>query len=328
MTTVSNIKEIIHDIPADAMKLFEHLKILDYVPKNVPKSLSFELHNTSTEVANAFRRCINSELDILIMYFEDQDLSCTDPFIIPREIQKAINLIPIKQISDATFSINVVNQTNDIIYVMSSDIKENGNSTEDKFGHTFVIADLNPGHEFKINPIKVKSGAGFKDGAAFSYPERVGYECLDIEGKDDSEIKSTLEVEPTKFRLTVQNQQQDDPRNIVKRAAKTLEQKLDVISRLISTSESSSIRSSNKMEISKTKDNVNYKIYDETYTIGNLIVKHIVDIDPSIEAVSCFKEFTSHDFIILKVAHTNANDIVKKAIEQAKKEVMAVGNAF
>jgi DNA-directed RNA polymerase subunit L len=326
-TKVKNIQEISHDIPEYVLKLCEELKVSKFVPTAVPKTLSFELHDTSTEIANAFRRCINNELDVLIMYFDDQDLICTDPFIIPREIQKTINLIPIKQISDITYSVDVYNNTNDIMYVMSSDIKENGESTEDKFSQSFIIAELNPGHTFKIISIKVKHGVGFKDGAAFSYPECVGYECLDIEGKDD--IKSSLEVEPTRYRLKVQKQQYANPKHIVKRAAKLLEQKLDVINKLINDSETGSIRGSDKLEINKEKgDLTTYKIYNETYTIGHLIVKYITEVDPSIEVVSCFKEFTSHDYILLKVGHSDADALVRKAIARAKKEIAVIGSAF
>jgi DNA-directed RNA polymerase subunit L len=324
-TQVKNIQDINHDIPDFVTEMCKKIGVLDYIPKTVPKSLSFELHNTTSAVANAFRRCINDELEVLLMYFDTHDLICTDPFIISREVQRSINLIPIKQISNMVFSINVYNDTNDIMYITSRDIKENGKSTEDKFSQTFIIAELKPGREFKIKNIKIKSGIGFKDGAKFSFPDRVGYECLDL---DINDFKSSMEVEPTQYKLTIKNQQFTEPRTIIKYAAKTLEQKLEVIGKLVEEYQSSSIRSSTKLEIYKDGTMTRYKIYDETYTIGNLIVKYIYDTDPSIKIVSCVKKFTSDKFIIINVKHPDADTLISKSIERAKKEINAVGIAF
>lgn len=322
-TKVNNIREIKHEISDETRALCEQLNVAQYIPKITPTTVSFELHDTSTEVANAFRRCINSEMDILIMDFEEKDFKCDDKFIILFEIRKAINLIPIRQISDMRFSLNVYNDTNDIINVMSSDIKEEGKNTEGKFSQTFIIAELEPGKSIQVNNIVVKKGVAFKNGAKFSYPGVVAYECLDID-----ESKSTLETEPTKYKLSIQKQQYTDPKNIVKRAAKTLEEKLNTIDVLIRDHMKGNLRNSEKMEISEFGDKTEYKIYDETYTIGNLVVKYTLDIDPSIEKISCNRKFTFDNFIIISVYHSDANAVILKGVSRAKQEVVAVGAVF
>ena len=62
MTTIKNIKVSEYPISQDTLELCKQLNVLQYVPKTIPKDISFELHNTTTEMANAIRRCMNSEL--------------------------------------------------------------------------------------------------------------------------------------------------------------------------------------------------------------------------------------------------------------------------
>lgn len=321
-TSVKNIKLIEHTISKETLDLCKKLDVLQFVPKKIPTSLEFELHDSCTEIANAFRRCINSELPILIMDFDKDDVVCDDMFIIVFELKRVINLIPIKQISDMEFSLDVYNDTNDVIHVMSSDIKENGKSTADKFSQSFIIADLEPGKRLQIKSIKLSKGVSFIDGTEYSYPSCVGYKCLDLD-----ESKSSTEVSPKKFKLTVQKQQYEDPKYIVTLAAKTLEKKLNTLSDEINNYKNT-MRDTNKLEISEQNDATVYKIYDETYTIGNLIVKYGLELDPSIKKISCIKMFSSDNFILLTVKHSNVHDFVIKAINMAKDEIMTVGKAF
>lgn len=324
LVVVKNIKKEDQEIPKFFIDKCKELGVDKFIP--IPyKSLTWELHNTYPEVANAFRRCINSELPTLIMDFDLKDIDFDDVFLMALEIQKRINLIPIRQISGMNFSVDVYNNTNDPIKVMSSDIKQNGKSTEELFSQSFIIAILNPRRYLKINNIKTKSGAQYKDGAAYSYPERVQYECIDLNVHGDDKVPSSLHVEQTSFRLSIQKQQYELPTTIIKRAAKEIEQKLDKIYDVINNWGNTR---STKIEIKKEDDVTNYKIYDETYTVGQLIVRFINIIDPSIELLSCFKKFSFNNFVTLKVGHIDANNIVKKAIKIAKLNIKTIGDSF
>jgi hypothetical protein len=185
MTTVKNITKKEYPIPKDTLELCKKLNISDWVPSIVPNDLSFELHNTTTEMANAIRRCVNSELPVLIMDFKDSDMHCDDRFIITHRVRKFINLIPIRQITNVKFSLNVYNDTNNIINVSSRSIKSEGGG--DMFSKTFVITTLRPGCRLKIDSINVVLGTSYLDGAQYSFQgkvafrseeRRVGKECI------------------------------------------------------------------------------------------------------------------------------------------------------
>ena len=334
MVQVKNIKKNSYPISQKTKELCKTLGVEKYLPKNTPCDVSFELHNTTTEMANALRRCINSEIEVLVMDFEDSNFTSDDSFIILHELKKRINLIPIRQISGIKHHINVYNDTGVIIPVYSKDIKEGSSKKDIKdrkeqmFSHTFIITYLRPGKKLVINNILIKKGISYKNGTMFSFPGKVKYSCIDLEDDEKSgeKIKSSMLCEPTKYRLTVPKQKFIDPVQIIKIAVKTLGEKISFIERLVDTNTENYY--SSEMEIIYTKNKGSYKIYGETYTIGNLLVRHGMNVDKTIKNIHCIKKHPSFDYITVELEHAEPRKIMLNAISDIKKELKNINDAF
>lgn len=342
-TTVKNIKRNEYPIPKDTIELCKKLGVLKHLPTTVPRDVSFELHDTTTEMANALRRCINSELEVLTMDFEPKDFESDDSFIILHELRKRITYIPIRQISGVTFNVNVHNKTDEIIPVYSRSIVESGfkkdkQSNENKhkenmFSETFILTYLRPGKRLVINNIHTTSGVSFKHGAAFSFPGKVTYKCLDlpcpskVEGKGEEVIPvSSMMTEPTRYRLGVPRQKYIDPVHIVKMALKTLEGKLDKIHRIVK--DASENFYSSEMEINYLKDRASFKIFSETYTVGNLLSRYGFMVDKTITNIHCIKLHPSFNYVTVEIHHTSPQKIMLLAVELVKEELKKIGAAF
>jgi DNA-directed RNA polymerase subunit L len=346
-TTVKNIKKTAYPIPLDTIELCTKLGVLKYLPKTVPSGISFELHNTTPELVNALRRCINSELEVLIMDFDANDLSSDDNFIITHELRKRINYIPIRQIFAMTFNVNVYNNTDEIIPVYSHSIKvsksekkkapvekkEEQKNMEALFSETFILTYLRPGKRLVIENIHVVSGQAYKKHAAFSFEGRVGFKCLDIpdkpvvEKKDGSVLKpSSMNIEPENYKLTIPRQKYIDTVHIVKMGLKSLDTKLNKIYKIVKDANENFY--SSEMEINYLKNKAVFKIYEETNTIGHLLSKYGYKVDTTIENIHCIKLHPSFNYIIVEIYHADPHKIMLLAIEMIKKELINIGGSF
>lgn len=331
-TTVKNIVKKSYPIPEDTIKLCKRLGVDKHLPTVVPRDVSFELHNSTTEMANALRRCINSELEVLIMDFDDRDFMSDDSFIIIHELKKRINLIPIRQIAGINFHINVSNNTDNIIPVYSKSIKEGKDKKSKKeikdkiFSDTFILTYLRPGKKLLINNIHTKKGTSYKDGAMFSFPGKVGYKCLDLKESKEGEVESSMVSEPKNYRLTVPRQKHIDPIQIIKLAIKTLDTKMTNLYNLIENATENFY--SSEIEVIYSKGKALFKIYGETYTIGNLLFRYGMNVDKSITNIHCIKLHPSFDYINVKVEHADSQKVMMSAITNIKKELKRIGDAF
>lgn len=328
-TIVKNIKKNKYPIPKDTLALCKKLGVKQ-LSTVVPSDISFELHDTTTEMANALRRCINSELEVLTMDFDDDSLSTDDSFIILHEIKKRINYIPIRQIMGLEFNLNVYNDTNEIIPVYSSDIVESKKSgNEELFAGTFIVTQLRPGKRLTISNIYITSGVSYKNNASFSFPGKVAYKCLDMPKIVNNKLsKSSMECTPTKYMLTVPRQKYTDPVHIVKMAIATIEKKLDNIYKIIINTNEDSTYSSD-MEITYHLNNrCVIKIFNETYTIGNLLSKYGYMVDKTIENIHCIKIHPSFDYIKIEIHHAEPKKIMLSSITLIKKELKRINDAF
>lgn len=204
--SVSNIKERTLVASKQTIEFCKSINAEHLIPVS-KKNISFEL-NAPTAMANAIRRCANSEIDVMIMDFDTNDLHTDDPFIISSVVRTRINMIPVQQIAGSTFSLEVKNNTSEMMEVLSSEITT-------LCSGTFEIVHLNPGKYIRINNIRMKKGMAHLNGAAHSFAGKIKYECLD-------EGKSSLSHQPTKYRLTTGWQNTIDPREIIKMTLDTL----------------------------------------------------------------------------------------------------------
>lgn len=128
-TQVRNIVETKYTLSKETRELVKRLGVEKYLPPEIPKGVSFELHGTTTELANALKVCMNGELEVLCMEFDENStdgLTTDDRFIKKHELAKRIKLIPIRQISDMRFTVNVKNRSDEILPVYAKSIREKG----------------------------------------------------------------------------------------------------------------------------------------------------------------------------------------------------------
>lgn len=335
---VTNIRKTTHPIPDDTMTLIKKLNCSSFVPTVVPRSLSFDLEDTTTEFANAIRRCANSEIPILALHFDhDTDITTDDPYIIVDELSMKIGQVPISQISGINFSLNVTNDLDVVMPVYSNNMIEDGKKqhNESLFAGSIILTYLSPGKKLHIKNIKPVVGTGYMDSMAYNtFPGKVEFECLDLKRMEDEHKDkyvnvapiSSLESEPTMYRLGISYQKYIEPSRIIKQAANVL------IGKTISIAETIEITDGNiytsDTEITYTKEFGTFKIYNETYTIGHLLARYCMFVDSSIPNVSCVKPHTSDNFIVIKIYHSNSRSVMLSAIELVQKDLKTVSDSF
>ena len=157
------------------------IKIIDLTPKLknkalekllptrlFPMRLEFNVAGVSNAVSNAIRRTVMCELLVRGLHAEHTDMKTNDMFIISEMIIKRLRMIPIDQTTpiDAVFSLDVANDTADIIDVKSGLIKiSSANRSPIKiipFNETFTLFTLNPGKFFKLDNIRIEQEYGFQ----------------------------------------------------------------------------------------------------------------------------------------------------------------------
>lgn len=321
---VKNIIQNSFPIPNDTLELCKKLGVYNRLPHVTPKNLSFELHNSSTEMANAIRRCINSELEVLVMTFDYKNVTTDDNFIITHELKKRIQMIPIKQIATVEFYLNVVNETDIIIPIYSGSINEgkieNG-SISKMFSHSIILTYLRPGKRLVITNIRTIKGVAYKDGIGFSFPGKVAFKCLDMDGK------SSLIAEPTKYQITISRQKYIDPVQIIKMAVKTLDGKIMKYLKYIKGAEDSFYSAEIDIEYSKTSPS-SFRFYNETYTLGYLLKRYCANVDETIEYLDCVKSHPSLNYIDVTLSHTEPQKVMVSAMNKIHDDLVRVGTAF
>jgi len=210
-TIVKNIKRVKHPIHKDTLDIAKKAGVLHLIPTKIPISVSLELHNTTTELANAIRRTINTEVDVLRLNVMPVDIDTNDDYIIKDLLIKNINHLKIEQIRNGKFKINIRNDTDRTIDVYSRDIKDIDEKNKKRpFDDTVAMIELNSGKYLKVNNIFTESGSVYsRDHASFSFEHTCRYKCPDIK-------MSSMYCEPSKYILEIPRQKFIDPIEIFK----------------------------------------------------------------------------------------------------------------
>ena len=158
-----------------------HKKALQQLLTDRQESVvEFDLIDVSDKQANAIRRTLIDELDVMALDFDPQTLMTRYEFILRDEIRDRIRFIPISQDlpDNSEFSLDVLN--NDpkvgIRTVYSGDIKGANAAGIPK---KIRIAELPPGGYLKIPKITVVTGRGRQD-SMFSLTSDINYDNLDF----------------------------------------------------------------------------------------------------------------------------------------------------
>lgn len=319
--------------------------IKPFIPQENQKLYTFQLTNANTQIANAFRRVLVSELPLFYFNLEYEDIDTDDPKLArTREyIIQRINSIPIDQeavekldleknpirfvlesenLDKSTLSIyDKIVTSGDINLYEKKDskwIKVDNNQKYFKYCQTIRIAPLKKAKKirFEINLTNTNSA----NNHTISRGTLASYKPLEFK----EPYPSSFTVHPKSYELGILNNRFTDCKWHVNKIFKNIHDRLKVILSDFQEAEKTGVPyTSEKLTIEKLKgedDKYKYKLFNETRTTGNLIAWHTYKIDET-GFINCGDEHPKDPFIVLIIINKNHLEILKKGTQKAIDEV-------
>lgn len=282
------MKEIsVSDINVEKLTINVPVKYKNLVPTTlIPEKIDFVLNNCNNAIANAIRRTVLCELNVRALYCEYEDILTDDPHIIPEMIQKRLRMIPLSQDIPQNAVFEVGGRADESTFdIKTSMIKQVGGSKGSKgskgsegssnyFNKTITLLTLQPARSIKIKNIHVVSEVGIKIGRAM---HAVGFNAtsiaLDVDQYNQYENTGvpSHNADPRKWKVSFNTNGTMSPNEIVINACNNIIERLKKVS---------------DIEIIEHENQYILKLYGESHTIANCIVKSTVDLYPDIDAIT------------------------------------------
>jgi DNA-directed RNA polymerase subunit L len=283
---------------------------LDILPTLTHKYVSFDLIDSNEAFANAIRRIMTNELEILTFYVDMKNVITDDKYILPDLVKDRLEMIPLNQSVDENtkFSLRLFNKSGDILNVETNDIKHNSRITP---FNNMLLCQLNNGCFLEMNNISIKTQSGMNDGK-FSLCV-VEYDEINI---NKNEVR-TLNHDSTDFKLTINTNGNIEFKLLFDKLFDSIERRLLTIKSNISNYDynKKSFVIDNNFYIFKEHDITKYHINNEFHTIGNLLTKYIYQLDNTVDLVNYNITHILTKSIILNVKHPEADSLVLAAID-------------
>lgn len=316
------------------------------LPNMNKQSISFDIINSNEAFANAIRRVFNDELPTKCLEINYHNVVTNDKFILIDNIIERINLIPILQTIDihTTFSLNIHNDTNDIINIYTKDlINKNKNDKTQYFNLNIQICSLRPNRHLNINNIQPGINYGYNN-SIYSIGSFKYYSI-----NTDFSIPS-LNNDVKDFHLELINNSNIPIKNLINLIYETLYIRLKKIQEYINDYnieknaddihkinddiyiiQNNNVKDTNilnnDIKTDKNFDNL-YEIHikDECHTIGNLLTKYIYLQLPSIEYINYRLHHPLTRKLIITIKHSNYKKIINDAIDSIIKDLNTFKN--
>ncbi len=277
----------------------------------IRERISFELIDTNTATANAIRRVLTSEIDILCLTFDiggsNTNSENYDPYILEDYVCSRLNMIPLSYDIDKTdeilnnnckYEINITNNTTELLYITSNNIKIQDNKKSlVKFFNQINIIPILTGYKLNIKNIYIK-----KDNSGKITPvTNFTFKAINkIEDKTDFTKLSSNFTTYTNYYFQFDTMGVDSIK-LLNHVFKIL------INRLKNIKEKTTTDINSERYI--------FKIANETYTIANIIVSKIYELDKNIPFVTFEQPHPLKNEIWIIVKHINPEQIFNKSIE-------------
>ena len=196
---LTKMKSLGIDCPKLGIELMFHIVGKKGVPTNT--------------IANAMRTGINDGINVLNLDVETSvdisrsNITTNSPYFIAQIfVPYMLNMIPIKQVSNAKFNINVNNDTDTYKLITSADIKPSSgeHKTPDiMFDQNYHIAILPPRTFLNIANIMSTQGIGYRDGIGHSYSIRVAYNEITPDTEYSIKTTPTTDADPVQVFMQV-----------------------------------------------------------------------------------------------------------------------------
>ena len=321
---IKNIETIDYTIKYDNSRykdLIDNNKHL--LPTFNKQGLKFQLLNSNEAFANSIRRIYNDELMVKCLDTKIFNIMTDDKYILHDTIIERINSISINQDlipDDIVFSLNLVNNTNEVIKVYCKDlfIKSKSDNKKDLnnnllyFNPNILICTLKPNKFLTINSITVNKEYGYNN-----HLYSLGSFNYKIINTDFSQL--SLNTISTDFELELINNGNISLNNIINKIYDNILFRLKYIQQAINSYELEKQSTDvNKIisEIFIIRNNNIYEIHinNEYHTIGNLLTYYIYAADKNIELVNYKLEHPLRHKIIINIKHPQYKKLCNDAI--------------
>ena len=344
---IQNVKINNNNITYENSKFTQIIENNRHLLPNMNKeSISFDIINSNEAFANAIRRTFNDELPTKCLETLYHNVNTNDKFILIDNIIERINLISILQTIDIStiFSLNMHNDTNDIINIYTKDlINKNKNDKTQYFNLNIQICSLRPNRHLNITNIHPGINYGYNN-SIYSIGS-FKYEAINT----DFTIPS-LNNDVKDYRLELINNSNISIKNLINLIYETLYIRLKKIQEYINDYnieknaddihkinddiyiiQNNNVKDTNVLDnnikVDKSFDNL-YEIHikDECHTVGNLLTKYIFLQLPSIEYINYRLHHPLTRKLIITIKHSNYKKIINDAIESIIKDLNVFKN--
>lgn len=352
MVKVQNVKYT--EIPFETkdknfQQCLSYVKLIDpdykkYIPKNSKHKASFELTDTTSDLANCIRRYLIDEMPVYSMNVAEEDIESDDRFILSDFVKNNLELIPLlqditdKDAESLSMSLHVENKTDDTISVYSGDIvvtdKQKKKLDNSKyFTTTISIIKLRPGTTLDIKNINIVAGIGKADSGKFLLLSNISYEILDVipmeENKYNKTGQSSLNSNPQHFRIEFTTHRNMNVKRIMSMCCNTIIKTVSTLhSELIKIKESDKVYFSDLIELETKGDVKFFHLKNEYWTIANIISRYCYLAFKDIQFVCSSIIHPATEESIVKIRHTESVKIMATALKNIISDVTTIKNAF
>jgi hypothetical protein len=325
------------------------------IPNNNQSTFTFHLMNSNTQMANAFRRVLSSEMEF--RYFD-----CTDPMDIDTDdpklartreyIIQRINSISIDQevaekldrekvskiqyvLEDENLDQNTVSYFDKVVtsasinlYEMVNDKWKKNDNNQKYFAFCQTVRLV---HLKKAKKIRVKIFLNIDDSFDNHTISRGSYTYIPLEFKEP--YPQSYTVHPKNYELSITNNRFTKCKWYTNKIFVSIKDRLEsVLKDFVAASKESNIPyTSKKLRIEKLaggEDKFKYKVFEETQTIGNIIAWYTYKMDETIDLCNCGNDHPKDPYIVLNIIHKDhINHFVKgiqKAIDDTKRIISQI----
>lgn len=345
MVKVTNIKVSTFDLSKDtaSQALKKCLDLApaarEFLPTKPKYTVSFELKETNTDMANAIRRCLINEIPVKsFSYDEYKDADVSDVYILSDVLRKQVELTPINQdfdYSDCNISLIAENKEDHIISVVSGDFiitkKDKPIDVTDVVNSNIVLCRLRPQEHVYIKNIKIDIGTGREDAGKYSSFSNITYKIMDVQHATAPNGKSSMLCNPAHFYISYSTHRNIDiPFKYMCLCCDTLIERLEVIvNDLKNIRDSDEFYYSNKLELTTKGSMKMLHIKGEYWTLTNVICRYAyIATKSNIKFIAPALLHPEIEVGVINIIHPEFSKLLQNSIKNIIADLQAIRSEF
>jgi DNA-directed RNA polymerase subunit L len=305
----------------------ERLKTIKELTPEPQQRFEIEIKNANTDIVNGLRRGFFEMKTPAISVALDEIYS-DDPYVsrLGDYIQARLKLVPVTVTGDATgdetvskdieLTLDIKNQENDSIVVTSGDFV--CSSKELKWDKHIRIVELNPGKFLKCKMFLEwgTNHLGFKKvGPIFYEP---------LEYKEP--YPKSYSVHPHDYKIGFDTPSLFNPVELYNYNIKSLIKRLEHAKKNVTDFISCGILpyTSSELNVSQLGEAIKYSFAEETYTLGNLIMRYVYLEDSTIKFINTGDDHPEDTTVQVRINHPQHSKIIITALDKCIRDYAAL----